>query len=118
MNCDCHCNGKCKLLGGLEQQIMEVLWASPAALKPADVLKKLKGKHAYTTIMTVLKRMTDKKLVKRTAIANAFSYSPLLDKAAFASAALDDLFIRLFDSYGEYVLPSFKKSAKTSGFSL
>lgn len=89
-----------------------------SALKPADVLKNLKGNHAYTTVMTVLKRMADKKLVKRTAIANAFSYSPLLDKAAFASAALEDLFARLFDSYGEYVIPSLKKSAKASGFSL
>lgn len=97
---------------------MEVLWSSPDALKPADVLKNLKGDHAYTTIMTVLKRMADKKLVKRDAIANAYSYTPLLDKATFASEALDDLFARLFASYGEYVLPSFKKSAKTSGFSL
>jgi predicted transcriptional regulator len=97
---------------------MEVLWTSPDALKPAEVLKNLKGKHAYTTVMTVLKRMSDKKLVKRTAIANAFSYSPLLDKATFASTCLEDLFARIFCSYGDYAIPSFKKAAKTSGFSL
>jgi len=97
---------------------MEVLWSSADPLKPADVLKKLKGKYAYTTIMTVLKRMSDKKLVSRVSQANAFLYSPVVDKCTFASAALDDLFARLFDSYGDHVVTSFKKFASRSGLSL
>jgi predicted transcriptional regulator len=106
------------MLGGLEQKIMGVLWDSQDPLKPADVLKKLKGDHAYTTIMTVLKRMADKKLVTRTPLSNTFIYSPVADKCTFAASALDDLFARLFESYGEHVIPSFKKIAAKSGFSL
>ena len=106
------------MLGGLEQKIMEVLWNSPEPLKPANVLKKLEGDYAYTTIMTVLKRMSDKKLVNRVSQANTYLYSPVVDKCTFASTTLDDLFSRLFESYGDHVVTAFKKIATKSGFSL
>ncbi len=118
MNCNCHCNGKCKLLGGLEQKIMDVLWSSKVPLKPAEVLKQIKGEYAYTTIMTVLKRMADKNLVTRTPEGNSFLYSPCNSKEKFACSCLDDLFSRLFASYGKHVVTAFKKSAKASGFLL
>jgi predicted transcriptional regulator len=100
------------MLGGLEQKIMEVLWASPIPLKPSEVLAKVNNGHAYTTIMTVLKRMTDKKLIKRELRGNTYQYQALQDKSTFAAQALEDLFARLFESYGDSVIPAFKKSAK------
>ncbi len=113
MNCNCHCNAKCGLLGGLEQQIMEVLWSSTTPLKPADVLTKLKGKHAYTTIMTVLKRLTDKKIIKRRLSGNVYFYSAVDDKATFACHCLDDLFSRIIASYGRLALDSFRRVTKS-----
>ena len=120
MNCKCHCNGKCQLLGGLEQKIMETLWSSAEPLKPAQVLEKLKGDdYAYTTVMTVLKRMSDKKLITRQLKGNVYLYQATTDKATFASTCLDDLFARLFEAYGESVPTSFKKvSAQQSGHKL
>ncbi len=116
MNCDCNCNGKCKMLGGLEQQIMEVLWQSDKPLKPAEVLKNMKGDYAYTTIMTVLKRMFDKELVNRVSQGNAFYYSSCLCKSEFASGALEDLFARLFSTYGQDVVSAFDKAKKKFKF--
>ena len=118
MSCNCHCNSKCHLLGGLEQQVMDILWSSTASLKPAEVQKKLKNQFAYTTIMTILKRLADKKLVVRKAIGNAFAYSPVKSKEDFACTCLDDLFERLFQSYGQCVITSFKKVAQKSGFKI
>ena len=118
MNCDCHCNGKCKMLGGLEQKIMEVLWSSQTALKTSEVLTKIDGGQAYTTIMTVLKRMSDKKLIKRKMKDLVYYYQPLQDKSNFASEALTDLFTRLFSDYGQHTITVFKKVAKKSGFPL
>ena len=80
MNCDCHCNGKCKMLGGLEQKIMEVLWSSSLPLKPSEVLAKIDGTNAYTTIMTVLSRLHQKKIIKRKISGKVFLYSPILKK--------------------------------------
>ena len=102
------------MLGGLEQKIMEVLWESREPLKPSDVLSRLKGDHAYTTIMTVLKRMADKNLVKRQLKGNAYFYRAISDKATFASTCLDDLFSRVIDSYGDLAVSSFKKVLKKS----
>lgn len=97
---------------------MEVLWESKTALKPAEVLKKIEGKHAYTTIMTVLKRMADKKIVKRIMQGNTYTYSPSFSKEDFAASALDDLFERIFCAYGELAITSFKKSAAQAGIKL
>jgi predicted transcriptional regulator len=89
---------------------MDVLWEAGSELKPAEVKKLIKGNYAYTTIMTVLKRMADKKLVTRTLKGNAFYYKVILDKSDFAADCLDDLFYRLAESYGQdYTLRSFKK---------
>jgi predicted transcriptional regulator len=102
------------MLGGLEQKIMEVLWGSKESLKPSAVLCQLKGDYAYTTIMTVLKRMADKKLVKRRLKGNAYFYQAATDKATFASGCLDDLFARVLDSYGDLAVASFHKIASAS----
>lgn len=118
MNCTCHCNGKCQLLCGLEQKIMDILWQSPAPLKPAEVLKKIGDNHAYTTIMTVLKRMADKKLVKRVILGNAYTYAPVSSKKDFAASALKDLFERIFCAYGDLAVSSFKQAAASSGIKL
>jgi len=106
------------MLGGLEQKIMEVLWSSSLPLKPAEVLAMVDGGHAYTTIMTVLKRMTDKKLVKRELKNRVYFYQAATDKCTFASESLDNLFERLFSSYGEYTATAFKKTAKKYGIDL
>lgn len=118
MNCNCNCNGKCKLLGGLEQKVMEVLWSSDIPLKPSEVLAKVDNGHAYTTIMTVLKRMADKKIVKREMKNRVYYYQASQNKCDFASESLDDLFERIIHSYGQHALVSFKKTAKKLGLSL
>jgi len=112
MSCNCHCNSKCGLLGGLEQKIMDVLWSSPTPLKPSDVKAKITGDPAYTTIMTVLKRMSDKDLLSRKKIGNAFVYSPLTDKKTYACTCLDSLFKNILTTYGSDAVISFEKIKK------
>lgn len=106
------------MLGGLEQKIMDVLWSSKTPLKPSEVLAKIDGKNAYTTIMTVLKRMTDKNIVVREMKDRAYLYKAAQERGDFASYALEDLFGRLFCSYGKDTITAFKKSAKKWGFPL
>jgi len=113
-----NCDKKYKILGTLEQKIMDALWSSPTPLKPSEVLRKVNDGHAYTTIMTVLKRMTDKKLLKRELKGNTYLYQALYTKSALASLTLNPLFDQLFEYYGDLVFPTFKDFAKKSGFSL
>lgn len=95
---------------------MNVLWESSKPLKPSAVLKKMAGDYAYTTIMTVLKRMSDKKFVSRHLVGNAYVYSPMKDKESFSRETLDDLFLRLFESYGSAVTDSYQHVSKKLGF--
>lgn len=110
MTSNYNCDKKYKILGILEQKVMEALWNSPLPLKPSQVLTKVNGGHAYTTIMTVLKRMYDKKLLKRELSGNTFLYQPLYTKSAFAPLVLNPLFHQLFESYGDFVLPAFNQA--------
>jgi len=118
MNCHCHCNGKCHLLGGLEQEIMEVLWQSSNPLTPRQVLQSLSRHCAYTTVMTVLRRLATKKIVRRRPSGRSFSYSPAKNKSDFARDCLTDLFHRLFHSYGQTTVDCFFATAKKTGIKL
>ncbi len=51
---------RCALgLGDLEREVMEVMWTSPVAFTVRDVAEYFPN-HAYTTIMTVLSRLSTK----------------------------------------------------------
>lgn len=64
--------------GELEQRVMELLWASPAAMSVADVHAKLSEERelAYTTVMTVLDRLAKKELADRELVNRAWQYTP------------------------------------------
>ena len=76
-----------ELLGSLQTKIMNILWEAKQPLKPAEVLEKLGGDHAYTTIMTILKRLSDQKVLSRKIFGKAFLYSPCTCKEKFIEKA-------------------------------
>jgi predicted transcriptional regulator len=98
------------MLGGLEQKIMDILWSTEKPLKPADIVKFLNKSHAYTTITTVLKRMNNKGIVTRKPVGNVYYYSAVQKKTEYAGICLDDLFVRLFDSFGDDVASAYKRA--------
>jgi len=65
------------LLGPLEREAMEILWSS-GELCVREVMHKLPGKLAYTTVMTTLSRLFTKGFLKRRAQDRKFLYSPAL----------------------------------------
>lgn len=96
-----------EMLGSLQAKIMNILWRSKKPLKPAEVLAKLSDDHAYTTVITILSRLTDKKLLKRQLVGKAYFYSPVSDKKQFISANLKDIYGDLVDSYGQIAISQF-----------
>lgn len=106
------------LLGPLEQKIMDIIWHSALPLKPAEVKKKLKGDYAYTTIMTVLSRMVEKKILKRQLAGKAYYYSAAKSKPAFAKNCLCGFFDKLVDSYGDLAISHFVDTVKKDKRSL
>ena len=55
---------------------MEIVWeAQPLSVR--DVARKLGGRLAYTTVMTILVRLHDKGVVERQRDGRAFAYHPV-----------------------------------------
>jgi predicted transcriptional regulator len=105
---------KTELLGPLEQQVMNVLWLSAHALKPLEVLHLMKGEYAYTTIMTILKRLTDKKLVCRELSGKVYLYSACQTKDEFVKNNLSGIYNCLRGSYGKLAISQFVDTLKTN----
>jgi predicted transcriptional regulator len=62
------------LLGSLERQVMDVMWAE-GNLLVRDVQARLQRPIAYTTVMTTLDRLYKKGFVTRVRQGRAFSYT-------------------------------------------
>jgi predicted transcriptional regulator len=67
-------------IGGLEAEVLDVLHAARERLTPAEVLRRLDGTLAYSTVVTVLSRMHAKGLLSRTRRGRAYAYVPVADR--------------------------------------
>jgi predicted transcriptional regulator len=77
------------LLGPLEGEVMEVLWAAPEPLTVRAVLELLNGGRrptlAYTTVMTVMARLAEKEVLRRVKAGRGYVYEPAVaDEAGLA----------------------------------
>jgi predicted transcriptional regulator len=82
-------------LGELERAVMEVLWEREAPATARDVARTLIARDlAYTTVMTVLDRLTKKGFVHRERTGRAWSYTAAASREAYITRlmldALDD----------------------------
>ena len=75
-----------KVLGPLETEIMEVLWAAGRPMNVREVLARLNEQRseplAYTTAMTVLARLADKQILARARDGRGYVYEPAVSDAA------------------------------------
>ena len=84
-------------LADLELECMKVLWKYPGA-SVAQVRAGLPRPLAYTTVMTVLDRMSAKGLVERRKNGRAYLYTAALDLETARHGAVRRLAARFFDS--------------------
>lgn len=103
-----------ELLGDLEQKIMKVIWESDNPLKPSEVLTRLDEGYAYTTVMTVLKRLHDKGLLNRVKKGKAYLYQSTEKKENFAKKRLKKLFSSILGTYNELAITQFVDSLENN----
>ena len=82
----------------LELECLRALWTLESA-NVAQVREALLGRHAlaYTTVMTLLDRLTRKGAAQRKKIGRYFVYTPAIDRDALRRAALVELVDYYFD---------------------
>lgn len=89
------------VLGDLESDVMEVVWARGEA-SVRDVRRRLEAKRpiAYTTVMTTLARLARKGLLSRRKVEGAYRYTPVASRDQLATRVAESVIDGLLDGFG------------------
>ncbi len=100
-----------KILGELESEIMEIIWKRGQATV-RDVFSVLCQRRdiAYTTVKTVMERLSTKKLLTQLKQSNAFLYIPSLSKESFTRSTIKEVLDGLLEDFYEPVTTQFVDS--------
>lgn len=82
-------------LTNAEHRIMEVIWARGSATV-AEVVDALKGKDAYTTILTLMRILKEKGYLSTRKEGRAFVFEPRVDRQTVARKAVQQLLSKFF----------------------
>jgi predicted transcriptional regulator len=77
--------------GTLEQEVIAALAAAAEPMTPAQVRDQLGADLAYTTVMTVLARLSEKGLVTRERVGRAYAYTAVRDEAEVTARQMQRL---------------------------
>jgi len=95
---------KATMLTNAEHRIMEVIWARGSATV-AEVVEALKGKDAYTTILTLIRILKAKGYLTSRKEGRSFVFTPAVDRNTVARKATHQLLSKFFaGSAGDLVL--------------
>lgn len=102
------------VLHALESEIMEHLWDRPGASTVREVMEGLnltaRPPRAYTTYMTVMRRLGDKGLLRRTRRGRQDSYLPALTREEYRQRRAGAEVRQLVDEFGDVALAHFARS--------
>jgi len=82
-------NDSGKVLGPLEAEVMEILWAADEPMTVRQLLERINRRRkpplAYTTVMTIMSRLVEKEILSRTKQGRGYVYQAAAsDPAAIA----------------------------------
>lgn len=97
-----------------ELEVMEVLWERGSATV-AEVRDALEDEMAYTTVLTVLRRLEEKGYVTHQEEGRAHRYLPAIERLAARESALERLTRKLFHGSTELLLTHLVSRKKLSG---
>lgn len=98
-----------KVLGSLENDVMEVIWLKNTEVSVRDVFETLSSTReiAYTTVMTIMGRLAEKGVLIKRKEGNAFLFSPVITREDFTTQMVDNVIDDLLSDYSEAAIASF-----------
>jgi BlaI family transcriptional regulator, penicillinase repressor len=98
-----------------ELAIMKIVWRLERATV-RDVYETLRERRdlAYTTVMTMMKILEEKKYLKKTRVDRAYEYRPAKPHSQVVGAMVRDFLDRVFDGAAAPLLVHLAKDAKLS----
>jgi predicted transcriptional regulator len=105
----CNCS-----LGPLEKEILEIVWETDCpsvrcVLIEINKSKPSKDKLAYTTVMTILKRLVKKGILIRKKEGRGFRYQAKQTKSEFFQELAQYTIKYLKENYGQLAIKALKK---------
>ncbi len=95
-------------LGPLEQEIMNCVWRSKeVSVKDVHSCLKKSRKIAYTTVMTIMTRLTKKGFLTRKKVGKAYLYTPKNTKEKVAKGMVKRIIDSLVNQYGTDAVTAF-----------
>ena len=91
------------LLSGRELDVMNVLWERGSATV-SEVLDELQDELAYTTILTILRRLEEKGHVRHDTDGKAHRYVPLVQREDAQDTAIQRMTRKLFGNSPELLM--------------
>jgi predicted transcriptional regulator len=102
------------VLHELEAEIMNYIWKQGNETTVRDVMeglnRKAKPPRAYTTYMTVMRRLNDKGLLDRTRAGRQDSYLASLSREEYQQLRAESEVSQLVDQFGDVALAHFARS--------
>jgi len=95
-----------KVLGTLENEIMDIIWSKGTEVCVRDVHEVLSARReiAYTTVMTIMGRLADKKLLDRRKAGNAFYFEPSVTRKEFTEKVVGSVLDALLEDFAEVTM--------------
>ena len=94
-----------KFFGKLEATVIDIAWEhNPVTIKRVLYFLNTEQNHqyAYTTVMTVMNRLVNKNILKRTKKGHSFIYEALIGKDDFLDQAVDLIIESLQSDYPKF----------------
>jgi predicted transcriptional regulator len=100
--------GEDKFLGSLEAQVMDRIWSRGSATVRDVVVDLAKTKQlAYTTVMTIMTRLHEKGLLRRSRDGKTYVYRPAFSREQFRARLSRDIVRGLVAEFGDVALAQF-----------
>lgn len=100
-------SGVALVLGPREAEIMDLIWERDL-VSVGDIHQALKEKRiAYTTVMTIMSRLAEKGLLRRTLVGNSYSYSAAVTREELANTVVKSVLDSLLKEFAEPALSYF-----------
>lgn len=105
-----------RALGELDVDVLTVVWSIKNGATVKDVFERLYGSRrlAYTTVMTVMCRLTKKGILKQDKSTTPYVYSPRVSKEELAFSIIDHVVDRLLDGSPSFLLDYVSENHRVS----
>jgi len=106
-----HKLGLSQVLGELESEVMETIWArGETTVRDVHSCLLSEREIAYTTVMTVMSRLSEKGLLLREADGNSYIYRPAVTRQVFVAQAVGEVLDALLTSHAPQTVSHFAAS--------